>query len=79
MCSAFLSSTFQSTAQSIAVIRGQMPPSTYVSEILCEMLEGSPSDEQLVVSTLMKPLHPTFLSDKSVHTLREESIVRTQY
>jgi hypothetical protein len=35
-------------------------PSTNVSEILCEMLESSPSDEPLVVSTVRKLLYPTF-------------------
>jgi hypothetical protein len=44
--------------------RTNVSPSTNLSEILCKMLECSPSDEPLVVSTVMKLLHPTFLSDR---------------
>jgi len=44
--------------------RTNVSPSTNIGEILCEMLECLPSDEPLVVSTLMKLLHPTFLSDR---------------
>ena len=45
--------------------RTNVSPCTNVSEILREMLECSPSDEPLVVvSTVKKLLHPTFISDR---------------